>query len=97
MTSNIKEHTVETDGDMEEKQIANKKVPCDKSRANELIKNSIERRVTHSMKKLISKEEVSIHAINTLIIPEADRYKLTAIALKFHQSIPLTQSEKQNW
>ena len=49
------------------------------------------------MKKLISKEEVSINAINALIIPEADRYKLTGIALKLHQSIPLTQSEKQYW
>ena len=48
------------------------------------------------MKKLISKEDVAINAINTLIIPEADRYKLTAITLKL-QSIPLTQSEKQYW
>ena len=37
--------------------------------------DSIERRVTRSMKKLISKEEVSINAINALIIPKADRYK----------------------
>jgi hypothetical protein len=94
---NIKEHTVEADDDMEERQIANKEVQSDKSRANELIKNSIERRVTRSMKKLISKEEVSINAINALIIPEADRNKLTAIALKLHQSISLTQSEKQYW
>ena len=66
-------------------------VPIKKQTANELIKNSIERRVTRSMKKLISKEEVSINAINALIIPEADRYNLTAIALKLHQSITLTQ------
>jgi hypothetical protein len=49
------------------------------------------------MKKLISKEAVSINAINSLIIPEADRYKLTAIAIKLHQSIQLTQSEKNYW
>ena len=72
-------------------------VKNNKHTANELIKNSIERRVTRSMKKLISKEEVSINAINALIIPEADRYKLTAIALKLHQSIKLTQSEKNYW
>ena len=71
--------------------------PIEKHRANELIKNSIERRVTRSMKRLISKEEVSISAINSLIIPEADRYKLTSIALKLHQSISLTQSEKNYW
>ena len=40
---------------------------------------------------------MSINAINCLIIPEADRYKLTAISLKLHQSIPLTQNEKQYW
>ena len=38
---NIKEHKVEKDSDMEEQQIANRKVPSDKSKANELIKNSI--------------------------------------------------------
>jgi hypothetical protein len=72
-------------------------VPIKKHTANELIKNSIERRVTRSMKKLISKEEVSINAINALLIPETDRYKLTAIALKLHQSITLTQSERNYW
>ena len=41
------------------------------------------------MKKLVSKEEASINAINALILPEEDRYKLTTIALKLHQSIPL--------
>ena len=46
------------------------------------------------MKKLISKGEASINAINVLIIPEADRYKLTAIALKLYKSIPLNQTEK---
>ena len=80
--------------DTEEPQSA---VKNSKNKANELIKNSTERRVTRSMKKLISKEEVSINAINALIIPEADRYKLTAIALKLHQSIALTQSEKKYW
>ena len=40
---------------------------------------------------------MSIDAINPLIIPKADRYKLTAIAIKLHQSIQLTQSEKQYW
>ena len=62
--------------------------------ANELIRNSIERRVTRSMKKLISREEQSINAINTLKIPESDHQ---AIALKLHQSIQLTQSEKKYW
>ena len=40
---------------------------------------------------------MSINAIQALIIPEADKYKLTAIALKLHQSITLTQSEKNYW
>ena len=66
---------------MEKLQMAKNEVQKDKLRANELIKNSIECRVTGSMKKLISKEEVSINSINSLIIPEAERYKLTAIAL----------------
>ena len=47
-----------------------------------------------SMKKLISREEQSI---NALIIPESDRYKLKAIALKLQQSIQFTQSEKKYW
>ena len=49
------------------------------------------------MKKLISREEVLINAINSLIIPEADRNILTAIALKLHQSITRTLSEKNYW
>ena len=71
--------------DMENPQIKKIEVQIGKDKGNELIKNSIERRVTRSMRKLISKEEVSINAINSLIIPKADRYKLTAIALKLHQ------------
>ena len=47
--------------------------------------------------KLISREEQSINAFNALIIAEADRFKLTAITLKLHQSIPLTKTEKQYW
>ena len=94
---NIRKHTVEDKSDTEKQQIAKNEVQSDKHKANELIKNSIKRRVTRSMKKLISKEGVSINAINSLIIPEAGRYKLTAIALKLHQSIQLTQSEKQYW
>jgi hypothetical protein len=94
----IKKHTV---NENEGKDIPNSKikseVQIEKHKANELIKNSIERRVTRSMKKLISKEEASINAIQDLIIPEADKYKLTAIALKLHQSIRLTQSEKDYW
>ena len=39
----IKEHTVENESDMEETQIADKKVPNSKNKANKLIKNSIER------------------------------------------------------
>ena len=42
--------------------------------------------------KKISKEEQSN---NALIMTESDRYKLTAIALKIHQSIQLTQSERK--
>ena len=49
------------------------------------------------MKKAISAEEQSINALNSLIIPETDRYKLIAIALKLHQSIQLTQSEQNYW
>ena len=70
--------------DTENSQIKSE-VPIEKPKANDLIKNSIEHRVTRSMKKLISKEAVSINAINSLIIPEAVRYKLTAIAIKLHQ------------
>ena len=47
------------------------------------------------MKKFITKVEQSINAINALIIPKTDRYKLTAIALKLYQSIHLTPSEKK--
>ena len=65
--------------------------------ANESIQNSIEQRVMRSVKKLISKEQQSFNAINTLIIPESDRYKLTAIAIKLHQSIQHTYSEKKYW
>ena len=88
----IKEHTVDENdtNDTENLQLKKSEVQIGKNRANELIKNSIEHRVTRSMRKLTSKEEVSINAINYLIIPEADRYKLTAIALKLHQSITLT-------
>ena len=95
----INKHTVEhSDTDTENSsENANSEVQIKHKKANELIKNSIERRVTRSMKKLISKEAVSINAINSLIIPEADRYKLTAIAIKLHQSIQLTQSEKNYW
>jgi hypothetical protein len=97
----IKKHTVEhSDTDTEngsENAKLGSEVPIKNQTANELIKNSIERRVTRSMKKLISKEAVSINAINSLIIPETDRYKLTAIAIKLHQSIALTQSEKDYW
>ena len=95
----IKKHTVEhSDTDTENSsENARSEVPIKNPTANDLIKNSIERRVTRSMKKLISKEAVSINAINSLIIPEADRYKLTAIAIKLHQSIQLTQSEKNYW
>ena len=64
---------------------------------DKVIKNLIKRRVTCSMKKLISAEEQSINAINSLIILEADRYKLIAIALKLQQSIALTQSEQLYW
>ena len=92
----IKKHTVESDGEIESKQIAKGEVTNKSKKANELIKDSIERRITRSM-KLISREEQSINAINALIIPEADRYKLTAIALKLHQAIPLTTTEKQYW
>ena len=88
----IKKHTVETSDKSDTQNSQNEsEVQIKKSNANELIKNSIERRVTRSMRKLISKEEVSINAINSLIIPETDRYKLTSIALKLHQSIQLTQ------
>ena len=92
----MKEHTVNSDGEKNNQKIDQSEVAkCKK--VNELIKNSIERRVTCSKKKFISKEEQSINAINALIIPEADRYKLTAIALKLHQSIQLTQSENKYW
>ena len=94
--SYIKKHTVESGTKLDYTQIADKEAPSNR-KTNELIKNAIERRVTRSMKKLISKEEVSINAINSLIIPEADRYKLTAIALKLHQSITLTESERNYW
>ena len=86
----------DTENDSENAKIESE-VPIKKQTANELIKNSIERRVTRSIKKLIFKEAVSINAINSLIIPESDRYKLTAIAIKLHQSIQLTQSEKDYW
>ena len=49
------------------------------------------------MKKWITKEEQSINVINNWIISESDRYKLMAIGLKLHQSIQLTQSEKNYW
>ena len=77
----IKQHTVETSDKSDTQNAQNEsEVQIKKSKANELIKNSIERRVTRSMNKLISKEEVSINAINSLIIPDTDRYKLTSIA-----------------
>ena len=55
----IKKHTVEHSDTDTENSSDNAKleseVPIKKQTANELIKNSIERRVTRSMKKLISK------------------------------------------
>ena len=80
---------------MEKQQLAYKKLPSVINKANESIKNSSEQRVTRSLNKLIPNEEVSNNAINALIIPEAGSYNLTAIAIKLHQSIPLTQSERQ--
>lgn len=64
---------------------------------DKVIKNAIEKRVTRSIKKLISAEEVSVNAIDSLIILESDSYKLIAITLKIHQSIQITQSEKIYW
>ena len=67
----IKKHTVEhsdTENETGNSQIKSE-VPIEKQTANKLIKNSIERRVTRLMKKSISKEAVSINAINSLIIP----------------------------
>ena len=83
--------------DTENPQVKKSEVQIGKVKAYELIKNSIERRMTRSMRTLITKEEVSNNVINSLIVPEADRYKLTAIALKLHRSITLTQSEKNYW
>ena len=62
----IKKHSVDHNdtGNNSENAKSDSEVPIKKHTANELIKNSIERRVTRSMKKLISKEEVSINAIN---------------------------------
>ena len=60
---NIKKHMVESDGDIESKQNTKGEVINRSKKANELIKNSIECRVTLSM-KLISKEEQSNKAIN---------------------------------
>ena len=74
----IRKHTV-VNSDENDTEKPQSEVKHNKHTANELIKNSIERRVTRSMKKLISKEEVSINAINALIIPETDRYKLTSL------------------
>ena len=47
--------------------------------------------------KINLKGRGSINAINALIIPEADRYKLTAIVIKLHQLIPPNQSDRQYW
>ena len=69
----IKKHTVGKDDENEIGQMVNKEISNKCIKTNQLIKNSIEFRVLHSMKKLISKEKHPINAINTLIIPEADR------------------------
>ena len=53
------------ESDTENPQMEKNEVQIGRNKANKLIKNSIERRVTRSMRKLISKEEVSINAINS--------------------------------
>ena len=65
-----------------------------------LIKNSIEKRITRSMaNKLLMKKQSSqsIVAINNLIIPELTKLKLKTIANKLYHSVKLTQEENTFW
>ena len=79
----IKKHRVESKDNEQLYQEDNETLNQHAERDSE-IKNSIERRVTCSMKKLITREEQSVNAINSLIIPGSDRYKIRASELKLH-------------
>ena len=71
-----------------------------KTQEKDLIKNSIERRVTRSITKAVqgkSAPEKSIQSINNLIIADNEKHTLLVIVFKLYQCIPLTQSENNYW
>jgi hypothetical protein len=71
----------------------------EKSNVNEQIKTSIERRTTRSMAKQNKEKQAAqaIVIINSLIIPDSEKYKLKTIATQIYQSIKLTSEEASFW
>ena len=69
----------------------------------DLIKNSIEKRVTRSMSKnetsnsKLNQQQSAIFAIGNLIISDSEKLTLWMIVWKIHQYLPLSQEEHIYW
>ena len=74
-----------------------------KTEEKNLIKNSIEKRVTRSMTKKdapissLNQQQNAIFAIGNLIISDSEKLKLWLIVWKIHQYLPLSQEEQCHW